>query len=208
MSERVPHREAGFTLIETLVALFILSLLSAAGTGLLLGALRTGDQVRTRDASQQQIDLAQTLLRNDLAALSARGVRPDDGFSAPGNLFGEARTGQEPFLRFVRSGWMNPGMLERRSTLQAVEWRIENGQLIRSAQLRPDAVRDTPVSEQVVLDGVEAVSVRFLRGSAWSETWIGDAGQALSVLPDLVEVTFEFDTQEELRLAVMTGGRQ
>lgn len=208
MSKRLPVRDGGFTLIETLVALFILSLLSAAGTGLLLGALRTGEQVRTRDASQQQIDLAQTLLRNDLAALSARGVRPDDGFREAGNLFGEAQTGQEPFLRFVRSGWMNPGMLERRSTLQAVEWRIENGQLIRRAQLRPDPVRDTPVSEQVVLEGIETVSIRFLRGTEWSETWIGDAGQALSVLPDLIEVTFEFDTELELRLAVMTGGRQ
>ncbi|MEL6829862.1 MAG: type II secretion system minor pseudopilin GspJ [Pseudomonadota bacterium] len=208
MTQGTPSRSGGFTLIETLVALFILSLLSAAGTALLLGALRTGDQVKTRDAALQDIDLAQTMLRNDLAALSPRGVRPDDGFSDAGNLFGESQTGQEPFLRFVRSGWINPGMLERRSTLQAVDWRVENGQLIRRAELRTDTVRDTPVSEQVILDGIDTVSIRFLRGTAWSETWLGDAGQPLAILPDLIEVTFEFETDQRLRLALMTGGRR
>ena len=200
-------QDRGFTLLETLVALFLLSLISAAATALLRGSLRTSNQVERRSAELQQLDLAQTVLRNDIAAMSIRAVRPDNGFDPPGNLFGGDRVGNEPFLQFVRSGWINPAGLTPRSSLQLVRYRLEDGALFREATLRPDPVQATPTHEQLLLTGLRDVSLRFYRNDAWSDVWVGDAGQPLSVLPDLVEVRLIFENDRVLSISAMTGGR-
>jgi len=68
---RPASHQAGFTLAETLVALFILALVTAAGGGLLIGATGSGKQVRERDETVRKLDMAQAMIRNDIAALAA-----------------------------------------------------------------------------------------------------------------------------------------
>lgn len=205
---RSSSHQAGFTLAETLVALFILALVTAAGGGLLVGATGSGKQVRERDAAARQLDVAQAMIRNDIAALSARAIRPDDGFSRAGNLFGQSAPGGDPFLSFVRSGWLNPGAVAARSNLQAVRYRLQAGQLVREAVIRPDAVAATPVSRRVLLDDVTRVDMRFQRGGEWSLDWIGDAGQPLHILPDLIEMSIGFEDGASLTIVALTGARR
>ncbi|MEM1087810.1 MAG: hypothetical protein AAGH90_08775, partial [Pseudomonadota bacterium] len=68
------------------MALLILAALSAAGTSLLLGATSSSKQLRLKEAEARQIDIAQALIRNDIAALSVRAIVRDGGFGRPGNL--------------------------------------------------------------------------------------------------------------------------
>lgn len=199
--------EAGFTLAETLVALLILAMVSAAGTSLLLGATSTSKQVREREAETRQLDIAQALIRSDIAALSVRGVKPESGIGNVGNLFGNSTVDERPFLSFVRSGWQNPGTLEARSSLQSVSYRLERGELIRSVTVRPDAVRSTPVAERVLLSGVDRIEVAFDRGGVRSREWIGDAGQPLHILPDLIEIKIVFEDERSFEIAALTGAR-
>lgn len=199
--------QSGFTLAETLVALFILAIVSSAGAALLIGATTTSQQIRDQEAVARQLDVAQSLIRQDIAAMSRRGIRPADGFSPAGNLFGEAPRGEEPFLRFVRNGWLNPGLAEARSNLQSVNYTLRGGDIIREIALRPDATPGTPVSSRVLLQDVARVELGFTRGDQRSDFWQGNAGQALSVLPDLIEVTFIFENGTQLSLAALTGGR-
>ena len=112
--------QAGFTLAETLVALFILALVSASGASLLVGATGAGKQIRQAEAEARQLDIAQALIRQDIAAMSERAVLPDVRGGRAGNLFGESRRGSKTFLQFVRDGWLNPGEVEARSDLQLV----------------------------------------------------------------------------------------
>ena len=127
MTLKTKGPEAGFTLAETLVALFILAIVSSAGAALLMGATTANQQVRGQEVGARQLDIAQRLIRQDLAALSPRAVQPADGYSQAGNLFGEAPRGDEPFLTFVRTGWLNPGGFEPRSSLQSVAYSLREG---------------------------------------------------------------------------------
>lgn len=198
---------SGFTLAETLVALLILSLVSAAGTALLIGATGAGQQLRAAEAEARKLDIAQALIRQDIAALSPRAVIPDTGFGDPGNLFGGPPSGNEPFLSFVRDGWLNPVGLADRSDLQRVQYRLDQGQVIRDAIVRPDATRATPVSSRVLFDQVAEIELAFWRGGTRSDYWDGDAGQPLHILPDLIELELRFENGEYLRLAAVSGGR-
>lgn len=201
------RNQAGFTLAETLVALFVLALVSSAGAALLMGATTTSQQIKEQEASARQLDVAQSLIRKDIAALSRRAIRPADGFSPAGNLFGEAPRGEEPFLQFVRNGWLNPGLMDARSNFQAVRYYLRDGAIVREASLRPDATIGTPVSSKVLFENVETVELGFLRGGQRSDFWRGDAGQSLGNLPDLIELTFVFENGTRLTLAALCGGR-
>ncbi len=199
--------QAGFSLAETLVALFILALVSSAGASLLIGATGAGQQIREREADARQVDIAQRLLRQDISAMSARAIQPSDGFSPAFSLFGEATSGETPFLSFVRAGWINPAEVEARSTLQAVSYSVRGGDLIREATLRPDATLGTPISSRVLLNNVKSVELGFVRGGQRSNFWDGRSGLAQGVLPDLIEVNVTFDDDTSLNLAILTGGR-
>ena len=198
---------SGFTLAETLVALLILAMVSAIGTSLLFGATSSSKQLRESEAQARQIDLAQALIRNDIAALSVRGVVPESGFGEAGNLFGQSANQSEPILSFVRSGWIDTAAGEQRSTLQHVSYTVEREQLIRTVTVRPDATRATPRVERVLFEGVQRVELQFVRGGEVSQDWIGDAGQPLSVLPDLIDIEIIFADERVLTLSTLTGGR-
>ena len=205
MSDRTT--EQGFTLAETLVALFILAIVSSAGAALLISATSASQQVREREAAARTIDIAQALIRQDIAALSPRAIQPLDGFSPAVNLYGEAPRGEEPFLTFVRTGWLNPGSVEARGTLQSVEYRLRNGALIRESSLRPDPTRGTPVSSRVLLEGIARIELGFVRGDQRSDFWRGEVLADRSVLPDLIEIELFFENGTSLLLANLTGGR-
>ena len=206
MTQNAPA-QAGFTLAETLVALFILAIVSSAGAALLIGATTTSQQIRDREQVTRQLDVAQRLIRQDIMAMDARAVRPIDGFSDPVNLIGEKPRGEAPFLSFVRSGWLNPGYVEARSGLQAVQYSLRNGDLIREASLRPDATSGTPVASRVLLRNVRTVELGFQRGDQVSDVWRGDTARVRNMLPDLIEMTIRFEDGTHLTLAALTGGR-
>nr|WP_070959624.1 type II secretion system minor pseudopilin GspJ [Hyphomonas sp. Mor2] len=199
--------QAGFTLAETLVALFILAIVSSAGAALLIGATTTSQQIRDQEQMTRQLDVAQRLIRQDIMAMDTRSVRSANGFSDPVNLMGERPRGDGSFLRFVRSGWINPGFVEPRSGLQAVEYILRDGDLVREATLRPDATTGTTVSSRVLLNNVRTVELSFQRGDQVSDYWEGGAGLLNDVLPDLIEVTILFEDETRLTLAALTGGR-
>ncbi|MEM6535086.1 MAG: type II secretion system minor pseudopilin GspJ [Pseudomonadota bacterium] len=207
LSRRRSARQGGFTLTETLVALFILALLSSAGSGLLLGASTSGKQIREQETSARQIDIAQAFIRGDIGAMSTRAVRPEWGTGRPGNLFGEQPSGRAPFLQFVRSGWIISDPEARRSSLQYVSYFLDQDRLVRRAQARPDVTDSTAQVERVLFENVAGVQLRFRGGIEWSEEWVGDAGQDLTILPELIELDIRFDDGTALTIAALTGGR-
>ena len=199
--------QSGFSLAETLVALFILALISSAGASLLIGATGAGKQIREREAEARQLDIAQRLIRQDIASLSVRANQPADEIAPAANLIGEAPRGETPFLTFVRGGWINPAQVEPRSTLQAVSYALRDGNLIREATLRPDPTRGTPVASRVLLEGDRSIELEYVRGGQRSTFWEGRASQAQGILPELIEMEITFENNTSLAISALTGGR-
>jgi len=199
-------RQAGFTLVEMLVALFALSLIAAAGMAMLSQTLSAKQRVGERVEMLRQVDLARAVLKADIGQAAARPARglygAGDGLFFDGGLRADGEGEQVLFM--VRRGWENPGALERRGSLQAVEYRLEEGALVRIARVRPDATPQTPERRRVLLTGIESLSVEFARGGQWSSDWRGGP-RAAPQLPEIVRLTVTLEGAGEIDQLFMTG---
>lgn len=207
MSQRPSSvRQAGFTLAEMLVALFILSILAVAGGNLLLRATASGEQLRDREAIVRELDVAQALIRSDLEAVVKRGAEPVDAYDGPITLAGGETNRIEGLLHLVRNGWMNPDGTAPRSDLQTVRYDLSaDGDLVRTAWLRPDATASTPVAERILLNNVAEVDLAFWKGDQMSAYWEGTPEPPADELPDLVEVRIRFDDGRMLTIVSRVG---
>ncbi|MGF1605435.1 MAG: type II secretion system minor pseudopilin GspJ [Rhodothalassiaceae bacterium] len=193
----------GFTLVEMLVALTVFAILAAAGVGVLQGAVSAQDRIEAADDRLRRLQIAHALIRSDLAQISLRRRRIEDGRLSPYAM--EAGRSFGPLLRLVRNGWDNPGLLEPRGTLQAVEYVLRDGQLIRRAWARVDAAPGTPVRERVLLDGVRDVQISFLVNDRWVDfVTVITAGRPR--LPELVRLRLELEGYGEMEQLFATPG--
>lgn len=199
--------EAGFTLVEMLVALFVVAFLATAGASLLVSTLRAGAQVDERAGALRALQVSRALMQDDFAALTGRAAIPPGGFPPARGLATGSQAGDGVLVVFIRNGWPALEGEPPRSDLMRVAYGLDGDRLVRRSWARPDATRSTPVVEQVLLEGVDGASIRFSAGGEWSDTWrtFGEGDDAR--LPEAVEVTLRFQTGEPLVQRFLTGAR-
>ena len=198
------RRDDGFTLVELMVAFVIFGLLAAAGVALL------GFSVRAQGAGAARLDdlsgLERTVavLSADCAEAVARPTRDGNGVTLPafvGEGGGASVSGAAPMLRLVRGGWSDLDASPR-PTLQKVEYRVENGALLRTAY--PELDGAAPIAPAVLLAHVKAATLRYRYAGAWTGRWDGADGIALPQAMELVVLRDDGKTYRALFL-VGTG---
>jgi general secretion pathway protein J len=186
-------RQAAFTLVELLVALFITTILFAMGYGALSQALTNRKEVDEQAARLNAVQQALRVMEQDFELMQPRPVRDQlgNGFEAP------LVVNQSVPLTMTRGGWANPAGLPR-SELQRVSYLLRDGQLIRQHLPVLDATAAVPYEEQALLDQVEALSFRYMDGGlVWQTSWpppaflLGPPQELLRARPVAVEVTLE-----------------
>ncbi len=186
----------GFTLLELLVALAVFAILSVMA----YQGLRTVGEVRQRVEGQAErlasLQLALGLLERDLEQAASRPVR--DGYGDLRPAFEGSALGPE-IMAFTRSGWRNPAGLPR-SNLQRVAYRYRDGVLYRRHWRVLDQAQDSAPVERPLLEGVEALELRFLdHGLQWQGAWPADPERMRELLPRAVEITLDVQGIGEIR---------
>lgn len=197
-------REAGFTLVEMLVAIAIFGVLAAAGYRVLDTVLVTRERV-TQDYRQwRDVARAVAWMERDFAAAQARPVRgPADQVLAPVLGVETAQPGQ-PVITFTRSGSIDASGFAKPP--RRIGYRVRDGALERLAWPDLDQARQTHPSVTVVLRGVSTLTLRYRDvAGTWRTQWpvsvqSGPDGKAAHVvrtgsvdatLPNGIDVTIQ-----------------
>ena len=189
--------EAGFTLIEMLIALVIFGMITAAGVTLLTLTVRTQESSERVLETVGALRRTDALLNADLAQAAPRIRRDGDGQSVP--AFTGGNGGDALLMAFVRRGWEDETAF--RSSLQRVEYRLREGRLER---WRYDAVDGAGRAVAMpLLERVRRVQLRYRdRDGAWRDRW--DPTEPAR-LPTAVEITSDSEGQGQVRMLFLVG---
>ncbi|MBI2381368.1 MAG: type II secretion system minor pseudopilin GspJ [Gammaproteobacteria bacterium] len=193
-----PRAQAGFTLLEVLVAVAIFAFLASGAYAVMEQALKAREQMEVKLARLAEVQRVLAMLQRDVEQLALRPSR--DEFGDPNPLFrADGHDDQKSYFRFTRGGWRNPLGLPR-SGLQYVGWRLDKGRLRREYALYTDRAAQTPLRGGVMLKGVESLSLRMLEQAdkqaggkgQWRDAWPKDeTNKRDATVPRALEITLE-----------------
>lgn len=164
-------RTQGFTLIEMLVAVFLLAVIGAAGFTMLVQMNKTRGVVIGQADRLTELQRTFYWMNEDFSQAVNRPVRSasDDRIAAfLFNLQGDS------MIELSRSGWTNPAreVSPARSDMQRVSYSLDEDRLIRSYWYHLDTTDEEPTKRRQLLENVEDMSLRFLdREGSWHDSW-------------------------------------
>ena len=192
--------DAGFTLVEVLIAMAITAFVAVVGYTGLTTVITGVDSLRQETRQLEELNRAFQVLGRDLHQFVDRSVYDEFGSRLSSMEGGELATQS---LSFTRAGWHNSVGLPR-SSLQRVAYYVDEDKLIRASWPVLDRTGAVEPVEVVLLGEVDTFEVRFLgaldelevnRDSQidrrfWQENWIPDVSrrEALTEPPIAVEV--------------------
>ena len=191
--------QAGFTLIEMLVALAIFALISVAGVMLLRSSSDTQIAVKKR---LEQMALSHRLsnsLEGDLAQAIVRSIRDQSGQPLPSFTQGDAGVPGTLF-GFVRAGWSNFDAAPR-AGLQRVAYVLEDKALKRLSWPMLDGA--SPADAAILLDNVESAQVEYRDDKGqWRSDWTATDADAL---PRALSLRVSVSGRAEERMLFLVG---
>ena len=207
---RRQDRQQGFTLIEMLVAVGLLSLLGLASALALNSALRSQSIIGAKQDALEQLQRTQRLLSRDLEQLLLRPSR--DSFGNPLDL---ELIAQQPeasdnglLLQFFKTGRRLLKQSSPSSRLEQVRYRVEEQQLIRETTSVLDPAGSTPWHAGVLMDQVTQIQLRFFHQQQWHQQWPPLAATAgTGLLPAAIEIQWQTARFSDLsQLILIPGG--
>lgn len=172
--------QGGFSLVEMLVAVFLLSVVSLISLSVMSNFADANQMVTDKMSDLGKIERARDYLRSDLREAIERGFFVQDHkLDNSGLLF-----------RLTRGNSENAKVEVAYSPVEMIEYRISENKLIRRSYLRPEAVENTPFREYVVLERVAEISLKFYDGFLWYDYWINGQNPNAAPLPRALEISW------------------
>ena len=185
----------GFTLLETMVSMFLLAVMSVMAYQAIETVLGANQRGREALADEMDLQLAWQIIANDLMHMRARAYA--DGF---GGVEAAYQTGtSDILLSFTRGGG---ALLESNPTgLTRVQYSLDDeGKLLRTVWPVCMSARDSDGQQRVLLNGVSQVDFNQLTELGYySYAWPpidAEMEASLLSLPQMVEVSIEMANGE------------
>lgn len=180
----------GFTLVEVLVAMFLLAIIGTAGFTMLQQISESRGRIEKQSDRITELQRTFYWLTEDITQIIDRPVRSSVDSILPAFQYNVAGSS---LIDFTRAGWANPAgdILPARSSLQRVSYVLEDDRLMRGYWYHLDSLEEEPTKRRQLLTGVEELTVRFMdpEGS-WQNEWPPLNVEEDPGLPRALEFTF------------------
>lgn len=190
MSEPRATTQAGFSLIEALLATALLSLIATTAVVLFTGFFNSRAAQDNLTALTEKTLRLRSILGDDLAHAV---IRPH-GLEGNVHLF-SGDTTNNCFLSFARDNAVKGQVSTTSSKIESVLYCLNGRQIVRYAYHEADATKATKRRNYVVIGDIGDVKIRFFDGKRWQRQWLmgienGRFFGRYSRLPHLVELSW------------------
>lgn len=193
--ERGNSKNRGFTLLEILVAVFILGIISVIMLRGLESAITTKNHLEKNAIRLQNLEFSLALLNSDVQNIVNQSIMTADNVEVAAVFL---HPDNSQMLEFTRGGVANP-LAAPRTTLLRVGYSWENGKLIRTTWSTLNRTAETQMFTRVLLNGVTSLQWRLLgTGSSWTQAWPSAAMFPGMAVPRAVELTLRVDGWGEI----------
>ena len=170
----------GFTLIEVLISLVILSIIAIVSTNFLQSSIDLRNQSKSKVDDIKVFNLGVSTIRRDLMSTVNLPMRDNFGNQLP-NFIGSNTDKKITFLGFINR------IDSSRSSISRIEYLFDNTKFIRRVYFTADPYDYDDHIDSVIFDNIDDVEISFLSDNRWFTEW--PAGQTAAYkIPKLVKI--------------------
>ncbi|MFZ4685249.1 MAG: type II secretion system protein GspJ [Hyphomonadaceae bacterium] len=191
-------KDAGFTLTEALVSLFVFSLVAGGAVTLLTQSLNSQASVSASQEALRALQSARALLTADLAQIAPRQTREEGRLP----ITFQAANGARPSMSFVRSLGERGSEDGLSTTLVFVEYVVDDaGRLVRRMRNALDPGEAADMQSRILLPDATGLQFEFNAGTGWISDW----PPAATSVPRAVAIIATAPRYGAIRIQAVTG---
>ena len=170
----------GFTLIEVLISLVILSIIAIVSSNFLQSSIDLRNQSKSKVDDIKVFNLGVSTIRRDLMSTVNLPMRDNFGNQLP-NFIGSNTDKKITFLGFINR------IDSSRSSISRIEYLFYDTKFIRRVYFTADPYDYDDHIDSVIFDNIDDVEISFLSDNRWFTEW--PAGQTAAYkIPKLVKI--------------------
>lgn len=189
------HLKNGFTLIEVLISLVILSIITLITSSFLQSSIASKEIVFTKSSHTFQFNLLSDALREDVVNAVNIPLLDSRGETQPETFRSRLNANSLKFITKIRSGKTFS------NSLVQVEYQLQDNKFIRKEFYAPAPSDQDQFSETILFDKVSNMTLQFSDGNDWFNVWPADP-ITQKKLPVLIKLILERENKELYTLII------
>ena len=179
----------GFTIIEVLVTLIILSMIAIISSNILQSSLESEKVSSQRLNSIKELNLASSILRRDIRQIANVSIKDFYGNKINGTFISELGSENLMFTTKVKS------FSNEVSPLKRVQYVIENKNFIRKQYYSSNPYNQDEFTKSIIINDIDNLKLSFLNENKWHQSWPVSPITSKKI-PTLIKIEFRLDNKD------------
>jgi len=179
----------GFTIIEVLVTLIILSMIAIITSNILQSSLESEKISSQRLNSIKELNLASSILRRDIRQIANVSIKDFYGNKINGTFISELGPENLMFTTKVKS------FSNEVSPLKRVQYVIENKNFIRKQYYSSNPYNQDEYTKSIIINDIDNLRLSFLNENKWHQSWPVSPITSKKI-PTLIKIEFRLDNKD------------
>ena len=176
------NNKKGFTLIEVLVSIVILSIIAIVSTNFLQSSISAREEGAKKLQNIKELNIASSIVRRDMRQILNVPIRDYFGNNLKGNFIADAISNSIVFTTLVNSSFST-------SRVRRVEYLYQDKKFIRRQYFADNPYSYEEYFETTLLDEVTKIEFSYMTNRKWYPVWPIDIITKVKI-PELVKITF------------------
>jgi type II secretion system protein J len=179
----------GFTIIEVLVTLIILSMIAIISSNILQSSIESEKVSSLRLNSIKELNLASSILRRDIRQIANVSIKDFYGNKINGTFISELGSENLMFTTKVKS------FSNEVSPLKRVQYVIENKNFIRKQYYSSNPYNQDEFTKSIIINDIDNLKLFFLNENKWHQSWPVSPITSKKI-PTLIKIEFRLDNKD------------